>query len=41
VLPMAKEVSKDMETELSDLVKKRRELMSFLRYPGILGNKPS
>ncbi len=39
VLPMAKQVSKDMETELSDLVRTRRVLLSFLRYPGVLGNK--
>ena len=36
ILPMAREVNKNMAIELSDLIDKRRKLMNFIRYPGFL-----
>jgi hypothetical protein len=37
VLPMAREVNKDMAIELKDLISKRRNQMNLLDYSGLLG----
>jgi (p)ppGpp synthase/HD superfamily hydrolase len=37
VLPMAREVNKDMAIELTDLIEKRRKQLNFLKYPEFLG----
>ena len=37
VLPMAKEVNKDMAIELKDLIDARRKQMNLFTYPGFLG----
>jgi (p)ppGpp synthase/HD superfamily hydrolase len=37
VLPMAREVNKDMAIELEDLISKRRKHLSLFSYPGFLG----
>ncbi len=37
VLPMAREVNKDMAIELEDLISKRRKQLNVFSYPGFLG----
>lgn len=36
VLPMAESVNPDMAIELGDLIRKRREQVNILKYPGLL-----